>query len=107
MSHTPGPWTYQFETISDDWGEIRAAERRLVAKCAFGQWSEDELSAHRRAKTDPAADNARLIAAAPCLLDALESIIDDMGDDGLSTCEHNKRKALDAYEKATGRRVPE
>ena len=36
MPHTPGPWSYEFKSIQDDWGEIRAAGRRLVAKCVFG-----------------------------------------------------------------------
>lgn len=75
MPHTPGPWHYRFETVADDWGEIRTSDRSLVAKCAFGHWSEDDLNAHRRAKTDPASDNARLIAAAPDLYAALERIV--------------------------------
>lgn len=83
---TPGPWQYRFKTIADDWGEVRRHDGRLVAKCVFGWWTEEELNEHRKNKTDPAASNAALIAAAPCLYAALESllrtVIDDLGECG-------------------------
>jgi len=64
MSHTPGPWTYQVldrddgtsfmvSTVEDD-----PAKWQAVAECSF----------------DAPKANARLIAAAPDLLAALEDI---------------------------------
>ena len=73
---TPGPWQYRFKTIKDDWGEVRRHDGRLVAKCVFGWWTDDELNEHRKNKTDPAAANASLIAAAPDLYAALKDLDD-------------------------------
>jgi hypothetical protein len=61
--HTPGPWKTQTH-ISLDRLEIRDADGRRIAECA--------MDFPMSAKTHDA--NARLIAAAPELLAALESI---------------------------------
>lgn len=53
--HTPGPWT-QYE------GEVRAAGHGLISRSYYG--SPD----------GPGAANARLIAAAPDLLEALQKL---------------------------------
>lgn len=100
--HTPGPWKIANSPAPDQgewhyWSVV--GERGVITSIgAAQQRGPIDMDSNRA--------NAKLIAAAPDLLDALEAIIDDMGDDGLCTCEHNKRKAVDAYEKATGRRVP-
>ena len=69
-SHTPGPWK-----IFDGWGASRFApvivdsipdiDGKCVANCIC----------HVASTNENAADNARLIAAAPELLEALEDIL--------------------------------
>ena len=96
---TPGPWQYRFKTIKDDWGEVRRHDGRLVAKCVFGWWTDDELNEHRKNKTDPAAANASLIAAAPDLYAALEALCTSGGpDDGTDLIANG----LSALAKARG-----
>ena len=100
---TPGPWSYSFAPPTDDWGEVRNQDRQLVAKCWLSRWSPEQLNEHRAAKTDPAAANAHLIAAAPELYESLEGLLDDFVDD-LLVCgydegdidDHSKVKAARA-----------
>lgn len=47
-------------------------------------------------------EDARLIAAAPDLFRALDQLLDDMGDDGLSVCQAAKDQAKAALAKACG-----
>lgn len=46
--------------------------------------------------------DAALISAAPDLLEALEQLLDDMGEDGLSVCQEAKDQARAAISKAKG-----
>lgn len=62
--HTPGPWYYDGPSLNTGAHIIHVAEGEIAE--AFASWnSETEATA-----------NARLIAAAPELLDALESACD-------------------------------
>ncbi len=72
--HAPGPWVYSLDQF-DDWGTIRSADGLMVARLSVGRYSTDALNGHRRAKTDPTAADARLIAAAPELLAALKHFV--------------------------------
>jgi hypothetical protein len=73
--HTPGPWEYR-PTKYHDWGTVcvdgfvlcQAREPKTVMDAEF-------LNEHRRNGTDPWEANARLIAAAPDLLEALEAML--------------------------------
>lgn len=72
-----GPWLYRPRSI-DDWGEVRTADGFLVASAKAGRAFDlrsDEAYDHRRNGTDPYAENARLIAAAPDLLVALDWLL--------------------------------
>ena len=83
--HTPGPWqwTQHFDpTIS-------------IYKDGFGQIARLYDSSAGTGKA-----NARLIAAAPDLLDALQSIIEDIDSEFGTDCDYNKARA--AIAKATG-----
>ena len=71
--HTPGPWSYRSEP-HDDWGIVRAGRWVICQARDPDVYTEEQLAAHRRAKTDPWEANARLIAAAPDLQEALQIV---------------------------------
>lgn len=118
--HTPGPWAYEFnrdERYSD--GDVISAEGFKVAIIAgfnfgthFGgptrewQGEYDDNDEHEA--------NARLIAAAPELLEALEDLIKkyerlhrmyelDMGADERFYAKPELRKSREAIAKARGK----
>lgn len=75
--HTPGPWHYRPDE-HDDWGIVRASNEvgrflgPIICQARDPDASDEiTLSRHCEAKTDPWEANARLIASAPDLLEAL------------------------------------
>lgn len=80
--HTPGPWEWRGN-------HLVALDARLTLLRDVIFWNikpEDKV----------------LIAAAPDLYKALEQLLDDMGDDGLSVCQAAKDMARTAIAKAEG-----
>lgn len=82
--YTPGPWEYRPDKY-DDWGVVKSPAqevgnydpplflRGFIAQVRDPNVDDAEaLNEHRCAGTDPWEANARLVAAAPELLDALE-----------------------------------
>lgn len=93
MSHTPGPWVVR--SIDGSLGTIETADGTLQVAQA------QELSAtDRNAGSLERVDNARLIAAAPDLLEALKWLLGLPG--AQETDPHAARFAAAAIAKATG-----
>lgn len=81
-AHTPGPWVYRPHD-HDDWGIVRvtADESRygfVICQARNPDVIGDSLDAYRKSGGDPYEANARLIAAAPALLDALRGLLDEI-----------------------------
>jgi hypothetical protein len=89
MSHTPGPWEVNHYRNYEGYS-ISAAKRGCIAE----RWYPTELDEQENAEM---ADNARLIAAAPELLEALKGIL------AITDRKHDVwDKAHAAIAKATG-----
>lgn len=74
VQHTPGPWSYRPREY-DDWGFVRAVDGNLVAVAKDSSIPLSEHDAFRARGADPYEANARLIAAAPDLLEALRDVV--------------------------------
>ena len=66
-NHTPGPWTYTYGATGDDEYMVMTADTTVVAHV----WPDEE----RRVEGSIVEANARLIAAAPELLEALRLLL--------------------------------
>lgn len=111
--HTPGPWGVEFGTYTlwvgpNQSGRVKLAD--VVVSMDYGPNYRPEFYARQKA-------NARLLAAAPELLDAVRPLLpgsekdaehlDGMDDDERITITipiRVIRRAMDVCEKATGRR---
>ncbi len=80
--HTPGPWEVS--------PQVRAAVLIGVAKVSLPDGSEENRA------------NARLIASAPDLLEALEAIVESVDAETAAIFEHLVWAARAAISKATG-----
>ena len=85
--HTPGPWVEKYGTLYGSNGEKVVCSSNGLAFGSVNSWPD-------------AAANARLIAAAPELLEALQAIISDMDSEFGTDYDYNKARAVIA--KATG-----
>ena len=96
--HTPGPWTIHADT--DGWPLVMSGgvAGRIVAN-VNPQSCPDESSAPEFVEM-PCEANARLIAAAPELLEALQSVLENCLDSEGLCAAHAKARA--ALAKTTG-----
>lgn len=74
--HTPGPWKVRKEWSGDGY---EVYPTRAGKKPEFGQWAAIATVDSIISKGESARKNARLIAAAPELLAALQEAVDGMG----------------------------
>ena len=98
MSRTPGPWIRDRESGFDC--DVRAANGRKIASVNVQNQPKSKEGWALRKKENEA--NARLIASAPELLEALEEIVSAADGDGWSHLDADLRKARAAIAKATG-----
>lgn len=98
--HTPGPWVYR-TGMPYDWGWVTTADGGFITQAKDPRARDDEtLSAHRAARTDPWEANARLISAAPDLLQALKEACEIIAD--LSKYANNHGAMIDDETFAAG-----
>jgi hypothetical protein len=98
--HTPGPWRNcgQYDKLRD---EVGATGKAIAV--VWTRRAADGLQ--RRGETDADAEgeaNARLIAAAPDLLEALQGLLRFAGCSGADDNHLEVRQAYDAIDKAIG-----
>ena len=96
--HTRRPWRIVDEIggdlyVRDDGGVIAFCAKPMRWEGQDDRYTSEMAECHA---------NARLIAATPDLLAALEQLLDDMGEDGLSVCQDAKDQARAALSKAKG-----
>lgn len=101
--HTPGPWTVGTMVNNDGGVSIVSDEDRVCSVDAIGDFPRGKGWKHEDAERDA---NARLIAAAPDLLEALRYLV--MHCKGLDRFEGNPineaiRAAREVLAKAEGR----
>ena len=77
QKHTSGPWKFSFESIDSEWAIVTTASGSIIAN----------VNSNQRQKA-----NARLIAAAPDLLAALQETLVELGE-YMKICPNDK--ALD------------
>ena len=71
-SHTPGPWRVIFESIDPEWSVVTDARGNIVANVNSETGPDVPPLVSTKMPRDA---NARLIAAAPDLLAALEAVM--------------------------------
>lgn len=90
--HTPGPWKIKTKPCAPVWADSGDKFWRIpVVGVIYGATLEQELA------------NARLIAAAPELLEACVALLEVAGDDWSDNYEAAKGLALAAIQKAKGK----
>ena len=109
---TPGKWSFSHGSASDDnvaCIEINSSES--LHEIAYLQSTPESIGKYEQTSFDKTIANAHLIAAAPDVLDALQSLFDnykqlaDSGDAGNWRLEDEPagKKALHAINKALGK----
>lgn len=106
--HTPGPWVILGDNVGCKTGHVAFTTcnpRTIDETKADGEsWLDmrDRTKTERDGLAKEVAANARLIAAAPDLLEALEAIVESVDAETAAIFEHLVWAARAAIAKATG-----
>lgn len=104
--HTPGPWTYRHFALADIYSDDQRAEMRALHPEYFEVGSAYDESYNRLSLSAHMGEaNARLIAAAPMLLEALQNIVASLSehdDEGMIEHAEQMIAARAAIATATG-----
>ena len=93
MKHTPGPWLFRERRVNAGdmtaprWSVLAGGDESILI-CSLKRYDEEDAA------------NARLIAAAPELLEAAEALLEKIGH--VCGVETERRALLRALAKATG-----
>jgi len=98
-NHTPGPWKADGYMVRQDGS---SGSRMIADICYTGPHHTPESEYPRSCRIVDEA-NARLIAAAPEMLEALEAADQSLADDGYFTDDHARQIVLRAITKAKGK----
>lgn len=94
-AHTPGPWAYRltetYAVLGPDGGRVAICTNLKGQHGLGGRRESNEVAA-----------NARLIAAAPELLEALQAMVECSHTNDIQTCAMASQLARAAIVKATG-----
>ena len=102
--HTKGPWTRVRHSWDDS--SVYAANGSRVAICRIDE--EDVTEETQDACVAVNEANARLIAAAPELLEALEALVNDFGRDGYGgELEDGECRVIDMARNAIAKAIGE
>lgn len=93
MSHTPGPWTYDDESVT---GSVWSGN------APSGAWPTGVCVASVLGDSAESEANARLIAAAPELLEALEECLEWIRQNGRPPTSELRQRVENAIAKARG-----
>ena len=74
MKHSPGPWKIEKHDLEEEWNIVSKPRRGYVASVVYYEPDEDDTP-DTMATLKEVKANARLIAAAPELLDALINLL--------------------------------
>lgn len=98
MSYTKGPWVYEWSGAGYTEGYVTVDENIIAIVCGsnYGQWRDTDDCGEAEFQA-----NARLISAAPELLEFAEEWIANQGDDD----NYMTAKARAAIAKAKGEQV--
>lgn len=96
MKHTPGPW---FCRVGDEWSHSVVTRHGTLPDGSDNCWTVASINKQREPEHEA---NARLIAAAPELLDALRMIFLDLGLRSRMSA-FQVQTARNAIDKATGK----
>jgi hypothetical protein len=105
LKHTPGPWTVK-PSVFDDWGAVKTVDgQELICHARNPSVNSRDFHIYANGGQDPFEANARLIAAAPELLEAVEAVISHWfyaEEEGGVSGDEAIKKCLAVAAKATG-----